>query len=183
MPLVIFTGETEKASPVQMAVVIAVTAGLGFTVTTTLKGVPAQPIEVGVTEYVTLMAALVVLVSVPEILAALVPAAAPVIPVTTGAAQVYVVPVGIKPSVPFTGETVKPVALQVVVAIAVTAGLGFIVTVTLNGFPTQEPEVGVTEYTTLMGALVVLVRFPEMLAAAVPSAVPVIPETTGAVQE
>jgi hypothetical protein len=79
-----------------------------------------------------------------------------------------------------TGLTENAVALQVVVDMAVTAGLGLTVTVTLKAVPTQDPEVGVTEYTTLMAALVVLVKVPEMLAAAVPAAVPVIPATLGA---
>jgi hypothetical protein len=78
-------------------------------------------------------------------LAAAVPAAAPVIPATTGAAHVYVVPVGTIPLVEFTGETVNAVALQVVVDMADTAGLGLIVTVTLKAVPLHEPEVGVTE--------------------------------------
>jgi hypothetical protein len=67
--------------------------------------------------------------------------------------------------------------------IAVMAGTGLTVTVTLKALPAQVPEVGVTEYTTLMGALVVLVKVPEMEAAPDPEAAPVIPATTGAVQE
>jgi hypothetical protein len=81
-----------------------------------------------------------------------------------------------------TGVTVNPVALHTVDVIPVTAGLGLTVTVTLKAVPTQVPEVGVTEYTTLMAALVVLVKVPEMLAAAVPATVPVMPATLGAAQ-
>jgi hypothetical protein len=115
-------------------------------------------------------------------LAAAVPAAVPVIPATLGAAQVYVVPAGTIPFVVLTGVTVKPAALHTVDVIAVTAGLGLTVTVTVKAVPAQEPEVGVTEYTTLMAALVVLVRVPVMPAAFVPAAAPVIPAATGAAQ-
>jgi hypothetical protein len=90
------------------------------------------------------MAALVVLVRVPEMLAALVPAAAPVMPVATGADQEYVVEAGTIPLVVFTGDTEKADPLQVVAVIAVTAGLGFTVAVTLNGAPVQEAVAGIT---------------------------------------
>ena len=86
------------------------------------------------------------------------------------------------PSVVFTGVTEKPVALQTVDVIAVTAGRGLTVTVILNAVPIHEPVVGVTEYTILMAALVVLVSVPVILLAAEPDAVPVIPVTIGADQ-
>ena len=67
----------------------------------------------------------------------------------------------------------------------VNDGNGFTVTVTLKEAPAQEPvvAVGVTVYTTLIGALVVFVRVPEIDVWAVPDAVPVIPEILGADQE
>ncbi len=144
IPFVTFTGETEKALPVQIAVFMAATAGLGFTVTVTVNAVPTQEPVVGVTVYTTSMAALVVLVRVPEMLAALVPAAVPVMPVATGADQEYVVEAGTIPLVAFTGDTEKADPLQVVAVIAVTAGLGFTVAVTLNGAPVQEAVAGIT---------------------------------------
>ena len=50
----------------------------------------------------------------------------PVIPpVTNGADQLYVVPVGTTPLVPSAGVTVNPIPLQIVVVIAVIAGIGF----------------------------------------------------------
>jgi hypothetical protein len=116
-------------------------------------------------------------------LAALLPEAVPVIPATTGADQEYVVEAGTIPLVVFTGVAVNEFPLQMVELIAVTAGVGLTVTVTLNAVPPQDPEVGVTEYTTLMAALVVLVKVPEILAAFVPDDAPVIPATTGADQE
>jgi hypothetical protein len=183
IPLVVFTGVAVNEFPLQMVELIAVTAGVGLTVTVTLNAVPPQDPEVGVTEYTTLMAALVVLVKVPEMFAAFVPEAAPVIPATTGADQEYVVEAGTIPLVVFTGDTEKADPLQTVADMAVMAGVGLTVTVTLKGLPAQLPFEGVTEYTTLMAALVVLVKVPEILAAFVPDDAPVIPATTGADQE
>jgi hypothetical protein len=144
IPLVAFTGVAVNELPLQMVELMAVTAGVGLTVKVTLNAVPPQDPEVGVTEYTTLMAALVVLVKVPEMLAALVPDAAPVIPATTGADQEYVVEAGTIPLVVFTGDTEKADPLQVAAVIAVTAGLGFTVAVTLNGAPVQEAVAGIT---------------------------------------
>ena len=63
-------------------------------------------------------------------LAAAVPIAPPVNPpVTTGTDQVYVVPDGTTPLVPFAGVAVKLPALHEVAVILVIAGVGFTVTV------------------------------------------------------
>ena len=83
---------TVKPTPVQTADVIAVIAGLGLTVTVTVKDVPVQlprAAEVtGVTVYVAVCAELDVLASVPVIFAAPLADAPPVIPpVTAGALQ------------------------------------------------------------------------------------------------
>jgi hypothetical protein len=60
-------GVTEVDVPEQIDVrVIASIDGLGFTVTATLKAVPGQLPAVGVTEYVTTIAAFVVLTNVPD---------------------------------------------------------------------------------------------------------------------
>ena len=69
-------------------------------------------------------------VSVPEIEAAFVPAAPPVIPpVTAGAGQVYVVPDGTVPSVPLAGDTVNGDPLHTVLVRVFIAGVGVIVIV------------------------------------------------------
>jgi hypothetical protein len=82
------TGVTVKPTPLQTVELIAVIAGRGFTVTITVKSVPIQPPEVGVTVYVAVCTEFVALVSVPFIAGALVPAVPPVIPpVTEGANQ------------------------------------------------------------------------------------------------
>jgi hypothetical protein len=118
IPLVTFTGVTENAVPPQTVAVMLVTAGLGFTVTVTVKVEPTQlpnaTDPVGVTVYVAVTAALVVLVSVPPMLAPL-PAAPPVKPAPAGAPQLYVVPAGTMPLVTFTGVTENAVALQTLV--------------------------------------------------------------------
>ena len=105
------------------------------------------------------------------------------IPVTTPAVTVAIEALSVD-------HTPPPVALAIVMlmpeqvvwgpVMAATTGYGFTRTVTLKAVPTQDPEVGVTAYTTLIGARVVLVRVPKIVGSAEPDAVPVIPATTGA---
>ena len=99
-------------------------------------------------------------------LAWLVPAAPPVIPpVTAGANHVYVVLAGTTPLVPLTGVTENAAALQVAAVIAVTAGLGFTVTVTVKVEPVQVPDVGVTVYVAVCAVFVGLVSVPDTASA------------------
>ena len=143
-PLVPFAGVAENATALQVVAIIFVMAGFGFTVTVTVNVDPVQLPDVGVTVYVAVCAVLVGLVSVPVILAPD-PAAPPVRPpVTAGTPQVYVVPAGTIPSVPFAGVAVNAAALQADVVMLLIAGLGLTVTVTVNVDPVQLPEVGVT---------------------------------------
>ena len=86
----------------------------------------------------------VVLVSVPVILDAPLPVDPPLKPVPEGNPQLYVVPTGTIPFVLLTGATENPVPLQTVEVIAVMAGVGLIVTVTVKVPPVQPPESGVT---------------------------------------
>ena len=79
--------------------------------------------------------------------------------------------------------TDSPLHILVWLALTVTEGLGFTVTVTVKSEPVQDPEIGVTVYTTLIGALVVLVKVPEIEAATEPEEVPVMPAILGADQE
>ena len=88
----------------------------------------------------------------------------------------------------FTGVTVKPAALHGVAVMAVTAGFGLTVTVTVKVDPIQLPkatdDVGVTVYVAVCAVLVGLLRVPVILAG-VPTlaAPPVIPPVTpGAAQ-
>src|SRR5215472_6415557 len=138
------TGVTLKLPPLQIVCVCAAMVGTGLTVTVTVKVEPVQLPDVGVTVYVAVCAVLVGLVSVPVILAWLVPAAPPVMPpVTVGADHVYVVPPGTI-SVPFTGVTLKLPPLQMICACAAMVGVGLTVTVTVKVEPVQLPDVGVT---------------------------------------
>ena len=110
-------GVTVKLDPEQIVCVCTLTVAVGATVTVTVKLVPSHAgvvSELGVTVYTTLMAAFVVFVNVPEIELAFVPAAVPVIPVTEGADQEYVVPVGIKFPLPSVGDTVNVPPEQIV---------------------------------------------------------------------
>ena len=86
-------------------------------------------------------AILLVLESVPVMVAALVPDAPPEIEVPVGTAHVYVVPVGTIPLVTSVGATgANAMPLQVVPVKALIIALGFNVTVTVNGDPVQEPD-------------------------------------------
>jgi hypothetical protein len=181
--LVIFVGVAVNVPSLQIFSVIAMTDGLGLTVTVTVNVAPVQEPDVGVTVYTTSIAALVVLVNVPLMLASAVPTAVPVMPTTEGAVHEYVVPVGTIPLVVFAGVDVNVPSLQIVAVIADTAGFGLTVTVTVNVAPTQVPEVGVTVYTTFIAALVVFVNVPLIFAAAMPAVVPVMPGTEGTAHE
>ena len=118
----------------------------GATVTATVKLLPEQVAEeTGVTVYVAVWLVVVVFVRVPVILLPL-PATAPVIPpVTDSTDQVYVVPDGTIPLTPSAGETLNEVPVQDAAVIAVIAGFGFTVTVTVKDDPEQLPgATGVT---------------------------------------
>ena len=62
--MVTFTGVTENAEPEQTFAVIAVMAGTGVMLTCTLNGEPVHVLATGVTVYVAVTLALVVLVKV-----------------------------------------------------------------------------------------------------------------------
>jgi hypothetical protein len=130
-------------------------------VATTVNVVPLQVPLLGVTVYVAVCGVFVGLVSVPAILACPVALTPPVkLPVTVGALQAYVVPVGTI-SVPFVGVTVNPLPLQILAVLFATDGVGLTVTVIVKLVPTQlpaSPLVGVTVYTTVCAVFVVLVK-------------------------
>ena len=115
---------------------------------------------------------------------AFVPSAPPVIaPVTVGALQLYKVPAGTIPFVPFVGVTVNNTPLQVTPVIAVTLAVGLTVTVTVNVVPVQVPDIGVTVYVAVCWVFVGFTKVPLILIAFVPIAPPVIaPVTVGALQ-
>ncbi len=92
------------------------------------------------------------------------------------------VPIGTMPFVPLVGNNVKPVPLQTVVVMVVTAGLGFTVTVMVKATPIQDPVVGVTMYIAVWAAFVGFTRFPLMLEP-LPLAPPVNPPVTVGVDQ
>lgn len=123
-----------------------------------------------------------VFTSVPLIFAAPLPAAPPVNPAPAGAAQVYVVPAGTIPSVTLAGVRLNPPPLQIVAVRSFNTGLGLIVTVTVKSGPATPPLEGVTVYTAVTVAFVVLFSVPLMLAAPDPDAPPVNPAPAGTAQ-
>ena len=128
----------------QVVAVIGVITAVGFTVTVTVNGDPVQVPDVGVTVYVAVCTALVGLTSVWLIDApvAVTPPVTP--PVTIGADQLYAVPDGTIPLVPFTGVTLNTVPVVTVVLISVIVATGLIFAVTVNAEPVQVPDCGVT---------------------------------------
>jgi hypothetical protein len=122
--------------------------GFGLTITDTVN-VPVHVFglvpDVAVTLYVAVTAELVVLVNVPDILLALVPADSPLRPEAVGADHVYTVPDGTVPSVPSAGVNEKGASLHIVIVLLLIAGFGLTVTDTVNVFPIQAPDIGVIE--------------------------------------
>lgn len=88
----------------------------------------------------------VVFVRVPERPAAPLPVAPPVMPAPPGNPQLYVVTTGTVPFTPSAGVKLKLPPLHIVAVIAFTAGIGVIVTDTVNDAPVQVPLKGVTVY-------------------------------------
>src|SRR5664279_345486 len=171
------TGDTVNNMPLHTVAVFAAITGTGLIVTVTLKAEPVQIPAVGITLYIAVCGVLVGLVSVPVIEAPL-PAIPPVRPpVTTGTPQVYVVLAGTIPLTPFTGVTVKAVPLHADPVIAVTAGPGLTVTMTVKVEPVHVPDAGVTVYVAVCDAAVGFVSVPDMFAPA-PATPPVIPPVT-----
>jgi hypothetical protein len=147
IPSTSLVGVTVNGTPLHVTVVIAPTSGVGFKVTVTVKFVPTQPAAVlGVTIYVTVCVSFVRLLNVPNTVVGLFVADAPpvTVPVNTGSFHVYLVNSGTIPLAGFVGVTVNGIPLHVTVVIALTSGVGFNVTITVNAAPTQLPDNGVT---------------------------------------
>jgi hypothetical protein len=71
------------------------------------------------------------------------------VPVNPGSSHVYRVAIGTIPLAPLFGVTTNATPLHVTVVIAVTSGVGFKVTITVNTAPVQLPDNGVTLYVTV----------------------------------
>jgi hypothetical protein len=148
MPFVRFVGVTTNATPLHVTVVIVIISAVGGTVTVNVKFAPIQLAPVlGVTIYVAVCVVFTVLRSVPNTLFnTFVPLAPPVIvAVYVGIAQLNNVFAGTIPSTSFVGVTTNCTPLHVTVVIAAISGVGFNVTVTVNGVSSpQLTEVGIT---------------------------------------
>jgi len=66
------------------------------------------------------------------------------LPVNDGTPHVYLVAIGTIPFVPSVGVTTNATPLHVTAVIALTSGVGFNVTITVNAAPVQLPDNGVT---------------------------------------
>jgi len=147
IPSISFVGVTVNGTPLHVTVLIALTSGVGFNVTVTVKFVPTQPAAVlGVTIYVTVCVSFVRLLNNPNTVVIFSVADAPpvTVPVNTGSFHVYLVNSGTIPLVGFVGVTVNGTPLHVTVVIALTSGVGFNVTITVKAAPVQLPDNGVT---------------------------------------
>ncbi len=133
-------------TPLHVVALIGVTAAFGLIVTVTVNVDPVPQLTVvGVTIYVAVCELLVPFAKLPVILAAPLPLAPPVIPpVTLGALQLYNVPAGTMPFVPFTGVSVNNTPVQLTPVIALILAVGLTVTVKENTDPAQLPDIGVT---------------------------------------
>ena len=178
-----FDGATVNAVELQIVDVCATTNGFGSTVTVVVNVEPTHVPDVGVTVYDTVSTPFVVFVNVWLILfCAVASAVSPVTFALAATVHVYVVPNGTMFPEPFAGDTVNAFELQIVALCAITDGLGLTVTAMLNGAPEQLPDVGVTEYVTVIGAFVELTNVPDVNElAAVPLDIPVRPKADGAV--
>jgi hypothetical protein len=158
---------------------VATAFGIGFTVTVAVIGVPGQLLAVGVIVKVTVTGALVALVKLP-LMPPLPLAAIPDTSTILSLVQLKVV------------EATSPEKAIVVIAlpeqmvceagVATALGVGYTVTVTVNGLPTHVPDLGVTVYTTSLGTLEEFVNVPLIFAASVPATVPEMSATLGAAQ-
>ena len=151
-----------------------VITAVGLTVTVRLKGVPLQPLILGVITYIALTDAVVVLVS-DSLISAVAPAPAKLdIPATT--ARVHE---NEAPAVELVEVYPNGVVLQTVFAAAlVITDVGLTVTTRLNGVPAHPPILGVIIYVTATGAVTVL-SSDSLIRAVAPAPTPLaIPATT-----
>jgi hypothetical protein len=149
---------------------VAIALAVGFTNTVAVDGVPKQPLAVGVIVKVTVIGAAVELVSVP--LMSPLPLAA--IPVTVGV--LFLTHVNVVPVVVLVNAIVAIAVAEHIVwleGVAIALAVGFTKTVAVIVLPVQPLNVGVMLKVTVIGAAVVLVRIPVILAPLPPAPIPV----------
>ena len=173
-------GVTTNATPLHVTVLIALINGKGFTVITTVKLLPTQPLLVGCKVYVTDNEPFVVFVNVPTIVETepvnnvlVTPDADP-----TALTRLYIVPTGTTPfDAPGTRLIEPPVHTTWVIPEMIARGLS--VTTTLNCAPTQLPDVGVTRYVAVRTSFTVFNNVPLIVNWPVADAPPVKPLPNG----
>lgn len=148
VPVVKLDNAIDVVPPEQSVCVdgVAVANGIGFTVMTTVIGVPEQPFADGVIVYVAVPGAAPLAISDCAMLAPE-PAVAPVTPVCA-AVQLKVVPVTLLLK---EMAVVLPEQIVCAVGVAVAAGIGFTVMVTVIGVPGQPFADGVMVYVAVPG--------------------------------
>jgi hypothetical protein len=153
IPSTSLVGVTVNGTPLHVTVVIAVTSGVGFKVTVNVNELPIHPPNTvfGVTIYVTVCCVFVLLLNKPYTVFRLSVTDAPpvTVPVKPGSLHVYLVSAGTMPFALLVGVTTNGTPLHVTVVIALTSGVGFSVTITVNCAPVQLPDNGVTLYVTV----------------------------------
>ena len=162
---------------------VATAFGVGFTTTVAVIGAPLQPLAVGVIVKVTVTAALVVFVKVPDIFPEPL-AAIPVTATVLSLVQLYTVPA----TLPLSTIVVIGVPEQEVCAdgVAVAFGVGLTKTVAVIGVPKQVTPAlvydGVMVNVTVNGAFVILVNDPLIGVPEPLAAIPVTVATLSLVQ-
>ena len=136
---------------------VAVAVGVGLTTTVAVIGAPGQPLAVGVMVKVTVMGAVVVLVSVP-LISPLPLAAIPVTVTVLSLVQVKVVPATLPDNT--IGVMAIPEHAAWVAGVATALGVGLTSTVAVVVGPVQPLADGVMVKVTVTGFMVVLVSEP-----------------------
>ena len=145
IPSARFVGLTVNPTPLQVTVVRLLITAVGLIVIVNVNVDPVHTPDNGVTVYVAVCVVFNGFVNVPLIFGCILPIAPPVNPpLTLGTLQLYTIPAGTIPFVPFIGLIVNATPLQLTELIAVITGVGLIVTVTVNAAPVQLPDTGVT---------------------------------------
>lgn len=157
--------------------VVLIIAGVGFTVTEAVTGVPVHPFAVGVMVNVTVIGTVLLLVKMPEIFP--VPLAA--IPDTESVlflVQLYKVPAACPVKV--MGIILEPEQIVCVAGVGVAVTFGFTSTVAVTGVPSQVLALGVTVNFTSTGAAALFTNVPLIgaMLVAVPE-VRIVPPTSG----
>jgi len=139
IPLAPLFGVTTNGTPLHVTVVIALTSGVGLSVTITVNAAPVQLPDNGVTLYVTVWVVFVRLLNKPNTVSGLFEADAPpvTVPVNVGIFQLYKLLSGTIPFVWFVGVTTNGTPLHVTVVIVLISAVGGKVTVNVKFVPTQ----------------------------------------------